>query len=312
VSVEVDFCGLRLAHPLVNGSGTFDAIAARRAFGDALLEAFPFSAFVSKTITLAPRAGNPPPRLWETPAGMINSIGLPNRGLDGYLAHDLPELAALPVPLVTNVMGSTAEEVAALVEAVGARAEVAAIELNVSCPNVKTGLDIGADPASLAALLRAVRPLTRKPLIVKLTPNTADVAAVALAAESEGADAVSLINTLRATALAPGTGRPWLGGGTGGLSGPAIRAVALAQVAAVARRVAIPIVGMGGVATGKHARELLSAGATLVAIGTENFRDPAAASRIWRELKSLQIAETPSTSMNESEPQVEVDVNSSD
>jgi dihydroorotate dehydrogenase (NAD+) catalytic subunit len=308
----VDFCGLRLAHPIVNGSGTYDAIAARRVFGDALLDAFPFSAFVSKTITLQPRSGNPPPRLWETPAGLINSIGLPNRGLQGYLEHDLPELAALPVPLITNVMGSTEAEVAQLVEAVDARAEIAAIELNVSCPNVRTGLDIGADPASLGALVRAVRPLTRKPLIVKLTPNTADVAAVAAAAEEAGADAVSLVNTLRAMALAPGTHEPWLGGRTGGLSGPAIRPVALAQVASVAARVAISIVGMGGVTSGEHARDLLAAGATLVAVGTESFRDPAAGGRIRRELKSLQIGERPSTSVNESEPQVEVDANSSD
>jgi dihydroorotate dehydrogenase (NAD+) catalytic subunit len=294
----VEFCGLQLAHPLVNGSGTYDAIAARRVFGDALLQSFPFSAFVSKTITLAPRAGNPPPRLWETPAGMINSIGLPNRGLAGYLEHDLPQLAALPVPLITNVMGSTEADVAQLVEAIDARAEVAAIELNVSCPNVRTGLDIGADPVSLAALVRAVRPLTAKPLIVKLTPNTADVGAVAAAAEAEGADAVSLVNTLRAMALAPGTREPWLGGGTGGMSGPAIRAVALAQVAAVARRVSIAVVGMGGVSSGKHALDLLTAGATLVAVGTESFRDPAAACRIGYELKSLQNAETPSTSVN--------------
>ena len=143
--MPVAFCGLELEHPIVNGSGTFDAIAAQRAFGDALTADFPFSAFVSKTITLAPRAGNPPPRLWETAAGMINSIGLPNRGLDGYLEHDLPQLARLPVPLITNVMGSTAEEVGRLVEAVDARPEVAAIELNVSCPNVATGLDLGAD-----------------------------------------------------------------------------------------------------------------------------------------------------------------------
>jgi dihydroorotate dehydrogenase (NAD+) catalytic subunit len=308
----IAFCGLQLEHPLINGSGTYDAIAARRVFGDALLDAFPFSAFVSKTITLLPRAGNPPPRLWETPAGMINSIGLPNRGLAGYLEHDLPELAALPVPLITNVMGSTEAEVAELVEAVDARPEIAAIELNVSCPNVRTGLDIGADPASLGALVRAVRPLTRKTLIVKLTPNTADVAAVAAAAEEAGADAVSLVNTLRAMALAPGTREPWLGGRTGGLSGPAIRAVALAQVASVAANVAIPVVGMGGVTRGNHARDLLAAGATLVAVGTESFRDPAAATRIGRELKSLQIAETPSTSVNASEPQVEVDANSSD
>ena len=286
--MSVAFCGLTLEHPVINGSGTFDAIAARRAFGDALLERFPFSAFVSKTITLAPRAGNPPPRLWEAPAGLINSIGLPNRGLHGYLEHDLPELAELPVPLITNVMGSTAADVIELVAALGARDEVAAIELNVSCPNVKTGLDIGADPGSLRAFVREVRPHTDKPLIVKLTPNTADVAAVAEAAEAEGADAVSLINTLRAMALAPGRSHPaapWLGGGTGGLSGPAIFPIALAQVAAVARRVAVPIIGMGGVRSGRQARDLLDAGATLVAIGTETFRDPLAGARIAAELE---------------------------
>jgi len=299
--VALAFCGLDLAHPIVNGSGTYDAIAARRAFGDALLEAFPFSAFVSKTITLKPRDGNPPPRLFETPAGMINSIGLPNKGLEGYLAHDLPELARLPVPLITNVMGSTADEIAQLVEAVDARAEIDAIELNVSCPNVKTGLDIGADPRELAAVVARVRPLTAKPLIVKLTPNASDVPAAAQAAEDAGADAVSLINTLRAFAPHPRIRtrppRPWLGGGTGGMSGPAVRAVALAQVRAVAERVSVPIVGMGGVANGHHAAQLLDAGATVVAVGTESFRDPAAGTRIQRELhdlfaKSGNIAQT--------------------
>jgi dihydroorotate dehydrogenase (NAD+) catalytic subunit len=302
--VALGFCGLELAHPIVNGSGTYDAIAARRAFGDALLDAFPFSAFVSKTITLEPRDGNPPPRLFETPAGMINSIGLPNKGLAGYLKHDLPELARLPVPLMTNVMGATADEIAQLVEAVDARPEIDAIELNVSCPNVKTGLDIGADPRELEAVVRRVRPLTRKPLIVKLTPNASDVPAAAAAAEAAGADAVSLINTLRAYAPHPRIRshhpprpRPWLGGGTGGLSGPAVRPVALAQVRAVAQRVAIPIVGMGGVQTGRHAADLLEAGATLVAVGTESFRDPAAGTRIEHELhdlfaKSGNIADT--------------------
>jgi dihydroorotate dehydrogenase (NAD+) catalytic subunit len=289
--VALSLAGLELAHPILNGSGTYDAIAARRAFGDALLEQFPFSAFVSKTITLEPRDGNPPPRLFETAAGMINSIGLPNKGLEGYLAHDLPELARLPVPLVTNVMGATAEEIAALVEAVDDREEIDAIELNVSCPNVKTGLDIGADPHELEAVVGRVRPLTGKPLIVKLTPNASDVPAAAAAAEAAGADAVSLINTLRAYAPHPRIGshppRPWLGGGTGGLSGPAVRAVALAQVRAVAARVAIPIVGMGGVQTGRHAADLLEAGATAVAVGTESFRDPAAGTRIQHELHDL-------------------------
>jgi dihydroorotate dehydrogenase (NAD+) catalytic subunit len=286
--VTVSFCGLQLRHPVVNGSGTFDAIAARRVFGDALLERFPFAAFVSKTITVEPRDGNPPPRLYETAAGMINSIGLPNKGLRGYLEQDLPELARLPVPLVTNVMGATADELCVLVEALDDRDEVDALELNVSCPNVRTGLDIGADPAELSAVLAQVRPRTRKPLIVKLTPNTADVALVAQAAQEAGADAVSLINTLRAYAPHPRRpGTPWLGAGTGGLSGPAIRAVALSQVRAVAQRVSIPVVGMGGVQTGAHAAQLLEAGATLVAVGTESFRDAAAGTRISRELDDL-------------------------
>lgn len=285
--MSTHFCGLDLAHPVINASGTFDVPSARLAFGAALDEHFPFAAFVSKTITLAPRAGNPPPRLWENAAGLINSIGLPNRGLAGYLEHDLPELARLPVPLITNVMGSTSGEFGELVAAVGERPEVWAIELNVSCPNVHTGLDMGADPAELSRLLTHVRPRTDKPLIVKLTPNTSDVAAVAAAAEQAGADSLSLINTLRAMALDPLTGRPWLGGRTGGQSGPAIRAIALAQVAAVADRVNIPVVGMGGVASGRDARDLLDVGATLVAVGTENFRDPLAGARIAGELGAL-------------------------
>jgi dihydroorotate dehydrogenase (NAD+) catalytic subunit len=288
LSRPTDFCGLRLAHPIVNGSGTFDAIAARRAFGDALLEHFPFAAFVSKTITLAPRDGNPPPRLYEAPVGLINSIGLPNKGLAGYLEHDLPELAQLPVPLITNVMGSSGEELARLVEALDPRDEIDAIELNVSCPNVATGLDIGADPRELHAVVTEVRPRTTKPLIVKLTPNTADVAAVAQAAEDAGADAVSLINTLRAYAPHPHrAGAAWLGNATGGLSGPAVRTVALAQVRQVAKRVSVPIVGMGGVGSGRHAADMLEAGATLVAVGTESFRDAAAGTRISRELDDL-------------------------
>ena len=301
--MTVSFCGLQLAHRVINGSGTFDAIAARAVFGPALGDEFPFAAYVSKTITLEPREGNPPPRLWEAPGGLINSIGLPNKGLAAYLAEDLPRLTPLanaagagavedgprpppaPVPLITNVMGSSAEEFSKLVEACEAQAQIAALELNVSCPNVATGLDIGAAPATLEEVVGATRARTAKPLIVKLTPNTADVVACAQAAEAGGADAVSLINTLRAMALAPGRGaRPWLGGGTGGLSGPAVRAVALAQVAAVAAEVAIPVVGMGGVQSAAHARALIDVGATLVAVGTENFCDPLAGARIAREL----------------------------
>jgi dihydroorotate dehydrogenase (NAD+) catalytic subunit len=244
---------------------------------------------VTKTVTAEPRAGNPPPRLWELGAGMLNSIGLPNKGLERFLAEDLPALADLPVPLIVNVMAPTAEGFAPLVEAFAARDEVAALELNVSCPNVKTGLDIGAEPGPAGELVARLRPLTGKPLIVKLTPNAASPARVAAAVEAAGADAVSLINTLRGMALHPVTREPWLGGGTGGMSGPAVRAVALAQVSAVRAAVTIPIVGMGGVQTGRHARDLLDAGATVVAVGTESFRDPVAGARIAAELAAPQV-----------------------
>jgi dihydroorotate dehydrogenase (NAD+) catalytic subunit len=281
--LETEFCGIELRHPVINGSGTFDAIAARRVFGDELLRQFPFSAFVSKTITPEPRAGNPPPRLWETPSGLINSIGLPNKGLEGFLASDLPELAELPVPLIVSVMGTSHEQFAELVQGVGGRDEVAALELNVSCPNVKSGLIVGESPDEAGSLVRSVRPLTEKPLIVKLTPNVSDPVPVAVAAAEGGADAISLVNTLKATATGP-DGAPWLGGGTGGLSGPAIRPVALAQVAAVSGSVSIPVVAMGGISNGADAAEMIRAGARLIAVGTESFRDPAAGSRIAAEL----------------------------
>jgi dihydroorotate dehydrogenase (NAD+) catalytic subunit len=267
---------------VLNASGTFDAIAARRVYGDALLERFPFSAFVSKTITPEPRAGNEPQRIWETPAGMINSIGLPNRGLDGFLAEDLPQLAELPVPLIVSVMAANREEFARLVSAVGDRDEVAGIELNVSCPNVHSGLIVGEQPVETEALLERLRPLTEKPLIVKLTPNVANPADVAVAAEEGGADAVSLINTLKASAIDPTTGMPGIAAGHGGLSGPAVRPVAIAQLRAVAAAIGIPIVGMGGIATAADAMEFLAVGATLVAVGTENFRDPRAGERVAR------------------------------
>jgi dihydroorotate dehydrogenase (NAD+) catalytic subunit len=279
-----DLCGVPLRGPVLNGSGTFDAIAARRVFGDALLDEFPFDAFVSKTITLAPRAGNPPPRLWETPAGMINSIGLPNKGLEGFLAEDLPKLADLPVPLCVSVMGFSRDELAQLVSRVAERDEVALVELNFSCPNVETGLIMGADPSETARSVERLRPLTEKPLIVKLTPNATDPGAVAEAAEAAGADAVSLINTLKGMALHPTNGRPWLGARTGGVSGPAVRAIALAQVRDVCQRVSIPAVGMGGIASGRDARDFLQAGARCVAVGTESFKDPAAGRRVASEL----------------------------
>jgi len=284
--VSLDFCGIPLAHPVINASGTYDAIAARKVFGDELREEFPFSAFVSKTITPEPRAGNAPQRIWETPAGMINSIGLPNKGLDGFLAEDLPQLAELPVPLIVSVMATNREEFARLVREVGERDEVAGIELNVSCPNVHSGLIVGEQPTETEALLEALRPLTSKPLIVKLTPNVADPASVAVAAEEGGADAISLINTLKASALDPVTGEPALAAGHGGLSGPAVRPIALQQLRVVRAAVELPLIGMGGIASGADAAEFLAAGASLVAVGTESFRDPCAGSRIANQLET--------------------------
>jgi dihydroorotate dehydrogenase (NAD+) catalytic subunit len=283
---SVDFCGLKLKSRVINASGTFDVIAARRVYGDAVLEDFPFSAFVSKTITPEPRTGNEPQRIWETPAGMINSIGLPNRGLDGFLAQDLPRLAELPVPLVVSVMATGREDFSRLVTTVAEREEVAAIELNVSCPNVHSGLIVGERPEETEGLLEALRPLTEKPLLVKLTPNVADPAAIAVAAERGGADSVSLINTLKAAAIDPLTGEPGIAAGHGGLSGPAVRAIAIAQLRAVVAAVGLPVIGMGGISSPADAREAIDAGATLVAVGTESFRDPRAGSRVASGLQT--------------------------
>lgn len=277
---------LTLAHPVINGSGTYDALTARATFGQAAWDRFPFAAFVSKTITPEPRIGNPPPRIYETPSGMINSIGLPNKGLDGFIASDLPRLAELPVPLIVSIMATAAEDFAAMVEALEAEPAIAAYELNISCPNVHSGLIVGESPAESEALVTRLRVLTRRPLIVKLTPNTAAPEEVARAAEAAGADSVSLINTLKATAFAPESGRPWLGGGSGGLSGAAVRPIALAQVSRVAEAIQIPVVGMGGIASGADARDFLNAGASVIAVGTASFRDPDAGAKVRRELDS--------------------------
>jgi dihydroorotate dehydrogenase (NAD+) catalytic subunit len=187
-------------------------------------------------------------------------------------------------------MGTSAAQFAKLVEGVGVRDEVAAIELNVSCPNVHSGLIVGEQPDETESLLEALRPLTEKPLIVKLTPNVADPAAVAVAAEDGGADAVSLINTIKASAIDPAGGRPGIAAGHGGLSGPAVRPIAVAQVRAVAAAVGIAVVGMGGVCEGADALEMIDAGALVVAVGTESFRDPLAGGRVAAELAELQSA----------------------
>lgn len=278
--MTVSFCGIELQHVFVNASGTWDPIAARKAFGQEAFDRFPFSAHVTKTITMMPRQGNPAPRIWELPSGMINSIGLPNKGIERWLSEDLPQLAELPVPLIVNVMGFTSAELETLVSRVSSETPAAAIELNVSCPNVETGTIVGSDPAECRRVVEAVRPLTRLPLIVKITPNATDPSAVAAAAVEAGADAIALINTLRGVAFDPATGGRWLGGGSGGVSGPGVKPIALAQVASVREAIDAPIVGIGGVTTGRDAADMITAGADLVGIGTASFLDPLAAEAI--------------------------------
>lgn len=285
--LKTDICGIELDGPVLNGSGTFDALAARRVFGDVVVEEFPFDCYVSKTITMNPRPGNPPYRLWETPSGMINSIGLPGPGLDGFLDRDLVELAEFGVPLIVSVMADCAEDFEILVSRVAAREEVAGIELNVSCPNVHSGLIVGEQPAETESLMKALRRLTDKPLIVKLTPNVANPQEVALGAEAGGADAVSMINTVKAAAIDPVSNRTWLGVGAGGLSGPAVRPIALAQVKTVAAEVSVPVIGMGGITDSDSALEFIIAGARVIAVGTENFRDPKVGQAITDGLPSV-------------------------
>lgn len=289
VDLATELCGIELAHPVLNGSGTFDAIAALDVFGEAVLTDFPFSAFVSKTITPEARPGNPPPRLWEEATGLVNSIGLPNKGLDGFLDLDLPRLGSLPVPLIVSVMATSREDFAELVRRVSERNEIAAIELNVSCPNVKSGLVVGESAEECEGLVSSLRGLTQKPLIVKLTPSI-EPGPVAIAAAQAGADCLSLVNTLKTSPLSPDGPGPWLGATSGGLSGPAISHLAIAQVAAVVEAVSIPVIGMGGIRDGADALRFIEAGAAAVAVGTENFRDPTAAARVVSELGDLVAA----------------------
>lgn len=283
--MEVELCGLKLKHPVLNCSGTFDLPAAVEAFGQSVIESFPFSCFVSKTITVDPRTGNPPPRIVEAPYGLINSIGLPNRGIEGFIASDLPRLAELPVPLVVSVAGFSDDEFVQLVRETSEQTDVDALELNISCPNVKSGCVYGVDPGETERLLTALRDITEKPLIVKLTPQASDIAATGAAAERGGADALSLINTVPAPIAANSqkAGEE----GSGGLSGPAIKHTALARVREVSNAVRIPLVGMGGIGSGSDAYEFLKLGCRCVAVGTENFRDPLAAGRIAKELQEI-------------------------
>lgn len=279
--LRAEFCGIGLANPLVNGSGTLDALAAGT---------LGLGAFVTKTVTLHPREGNPPPRIAETPAGMVNSIGLANPGLDAFCAEHLPRLGDLGVPVIASVGGWSPAEYATAVARLGAHPAVAAIELNVSCPNVESGcISIGTDPLETRALVERSRAETDVPVLVKLSPSVADVAAIATAAAEGGAHGLVLINTVRGIAIDRMSLRPLLGGGGGGLSGPAVKPVALHAVYHAWQATGLPIIGMGGVASAQDCIEFLAAGATLVGIGTSLFADPHLPKRVLPELGDLLL-----------------------
>jgi dihydroorotate dehydrogenase (NAD+) catalytic subunit len=277
VDTSVRLGTLTLRNPVMTASGTF---ASGREYAD-LTDLTRLGALVTKGVSLEPWPGNPSPRIAETASGMLNSIGLQNPGLDAFIEHDLTWLADFDVPVIVNVHGHAAADFARICETLDPVTCVDAFELNVSCPNVASGgMAFGTSCEGVSAVTSAARAVTAKPIVVKLTPNVTDVAAIAKAAEDAGADAVSLINTLLGMAIDAETFRPKLARVVGGLSGPAVKPVALRMVWQVAQAVRIPVIGMGGIMTATDAVEFLLAGATAVAVGTATFVDPGAAVRI--------------------------------
>jgi len=263
---------LALKNPVMTASGTFGFGLEYADF----VELDRLGAIVTKATTLKPRAGNPPPRTVETPAGMLNAIGLQNDGVESFLSSKLPKLRTYTVPVIVNIAGTSIEEYAALAEMLDVDG-VAGIEMNISCPNVgEEGVEFCMHPSATERVTRAVRERTGKCLIVKLSPSVTDITVIARAAEAGGADAVSVINTLAGMAVDVERRRPKIANITGGLSGPAIRPVAVRMAWQVAKTVAIPVVGIGGIMTGEDALEFLIAGATAVQVGTGNFVNPRA------------------------------------
>lgn len=264
---------LELKNPVMTASGTFGYGREFESFVDLRR----LGAVVVKGISLAPRSGNPPPRIVETACGMLNAIGLENVGVDRFISEKMPYLSALGVPVVVNILGESVEEYSRIAERLADVAGVAAIEVNISCPNVKKGgVAFGADPKMAGAVTAAVKQSCQVPVIVKLSPNVTDVTLMAKAVEEAGADGVSLINTLIGMAIDLRSRRPRLANVIGGLSGPAIKPVALRMVYQVAQVVTIPIIGIGGIASAEDAMEFMLAGASAVQVGTANFVNPRA------------------------------------
>jgi dihydroorotate dehydrogenase (NAD+) catalytic subunit len=281
--VSVTVGCLKLAHPLLNASGAWDAVEAHRLFGAANPG---LAGFVTKTVTPEPRAGNPAPRIAPSRMGLLNSIGLPGPGRDAFLASLLPELATLVEgPIVCSVGGFSVDDYLGTVERLEEHPDCAAIELNVSCPNVESGCaSIGGDAGETERLTAAARAATSKPLFVKLSASVADIAEIARAAEAGGADALVCINTVKATAINRWTHASRFGGGGGGLSGAAIKPVALHAVLACHEATGLDIVGLGGVETLDDVLDLMAVGATAVALGTSLFRDPSLALQLRDQL----------------------------
>jgi dihydroorotate dehydrogenase (NAD+) catalytic subunit len=279
--LQTELCGIPLRNPVIAASGTF-------AYGIELASVTDLTslgAFVVKGISRTPMTGNPEPRVWEAEGGMINSIGLQNIGVEAFVRDKISALIKIPTPYIVNVFGYATEDYVEVVRCLDAVDGPAAYELNVSCPNTKHGgMFFGSDPGLLSELVAAVRTTTTRKLIVKLSPNVARIEPLARAAEEAGANAISLVNTFVSLAIDARARRPRIGAGFGGLSGPAIKPIALRMVYEAAQAVQIPVIGLGGVATGEDAAEFLVAGASAVQVGTASFWDPRAAARIAREL----------------------------
>ena len=275
-ALSVEVSGIRLAHPVLAAPGPLGFGREAQSVTD--LRAF--SGFITKSITVEPREGNPHPHMARTDGGYLNSLGLPNPGLGGFVTRLLPYLRTLGIPIIVSAAGESVAEFATLVGWLSRESGVSAIELNVSCPNVEAGMVFGVDAALTSELVASMRRITPLPLWVKLTPNVTDIVPIARAAQDAGADALSVANTLTGMAIDIRTRRPKLGAGSGGLSGPAIRPVAVYLTWQVARHCTIPVIGTGGIATAEDALEFLIAGARAVAVGTATIDDPTAASGI--------------------------------